>query len=80
MLTKFYYAGLSRTKLIPIYCLFVRTSVEYCSVGRHHNLEQGQSNKIEIISSCPQNNSRQGLSKKKEDSHCDYENVLNCVI
>ena len=76
MLTKLKYAGLSRKKLINIYCLFVRSSAEYCSVVWHQNLTQAQSNKIERLQvvalkiilgkDCP----------KKEDGHCDYENVL----
>ena len=40
MLTKFKYAGLSRKKQINIYCLFVRSSAEYCSVVWHQNLTQ----------------------------------------
>ena len=75
MLTKFKYAGLSRKKQINIYCLFVRSSAEYCSVVWHQNLTQAQSNKIERLQvvalkiilgkDCP----------KKEDGHCDYKKV-----
>ena len=32
MFTKCKFAGLSRTNLINIYCFFVRSSAEYCSV------------------------------------------------
>ena len=46
MLTKLKYAGLSRKKLINIYCLFIRSSAEYCSVVWHANLTQAQTNTI----------------------------------
>ena len=36
-LTKLKYAGLSRKKLINIYCLFVRSSAEYCFLLWHEN-------------------------------------------
>ena len=36
-LTKLKYAGLSRKKLINIYCLFVRSSAEYCLLLWHGN-------------------------------------------
>ena len=76
MLTKWKYAGLSRKKRINIYCLFVRSSAEYCSVVWHQNLTQAQSNSIERLQvvalkiilgkDCP----------RKEDGHCDYERIL----
>jgi hypothetical protein len=76
MLKKLKYAGLSRKKLINIYCLFVRSSAEYCSVVWHENLTQEQSHAIERIQvvalkiilgkDCP----------RKEDGHCDYLQVL----
>ena len=47
MLTKLKYAGVSTEDLIEIYCLFVRSSAEYCAVVFHSNLIQEQSNKIE---------------------------------
>jgi hypothetical protein len=76
LLTKLKYAGLSRKKLINIYCLFIRSSAEYCSVVWHENLTVAQSNAIERIQvvalkiitgkDCP----------RKEDGHCDYEALL----
>ena len=42
VLTKLKYAGLSRDKLLHIYALHIRSSVEYCSVVWH--LTQAQSN------------------------------------
>ena len=63
-------------KLINIYCLFIRSSAEYCSVVWHENLTVAQSNAIErlqvvalkiiIGKDCP----------RKEDGHCDYEALL----
>jgi hypothetical protein len=77
MLTKLKFAGLSRTKLINIYCLFVRSSAEYCAVVWHNNLTQAQSKAIERLQivgikiilgkDCP----------KKEDGHVDYEAALS---
>jgi hypothetical protein len=49
MLTKLKYAGLSRAKLIHIYSLHVRSSMEYCSVMWHDNLTQAQSNALERL-------------------------------
>ena len=76
MLTKLKYAGLSRAKLIHIYSLHVRSSMEYCSVVWHDNLTQAQSNAIERLqivslkiilgSDCP----------IKEDGHFDYSTAL----
>ena len=77
MLTKLKYAGLSRAKLIHIYSLHVRSSMEYCSVVWHDNLTQAQSNAIERLqivslkiilgSDCP----------IKEDGHFDYSKALS---
>ena len=76
MITKLKYAGLSQKKLINIYCLFVRSAAEYCSVVWHENLTQEQSNAIERIQvvalkiilgkDCP----------RKDDGHCDYPQLL----
>ena len=76
MLTKLKFAGLSRKKLINIYCLFVRSSAEYCSVVWHSNLTQAQSKAIERLqivglkiilgNDCP----------RKEDGHVDYLEAL----
>ena len=59
-----------------MYCLFVRSSAEYCSVVWHQNLTQAQSNsimrlqvvtlKLILSKDCP----------RKEDGHCDYGRVL----
>ena len=77
MLTKLKFAGLSRRKLINIYCLFVRSSAEYCSVVWHSNLTQAQSKAIERLqivglkiilgNDCP----------RKEDGHVDYFAALD---
>ena len=76
VLTKLKYAGLSRTKLLHIYALHVRSSMEYCSVVWHDNLTQAQSNAIERLhivalkiilgSDCP----------LKEDGNFDYSEAL----
>ena len=49
MLTKLKYAGLLRKKLINIYCLFIRSSAEYCLVVWQANLTQAQTNTIERL-------------------------------
>ena len=49
MLTKLKYAWVCIEDLIEIYCLFVRSSAEYCAVVLHSSLTQEQSNKIENI-------------------------------
>ena len=49
MLAKLKYAGLSRTKLLHIYALHIRLSMEYCSVVWQDNLTQAQSNAIERL-------------------------------
>ena len=76
ILTKLNYAGLSRSKLLIIYCLHVRSSMEYCSVVWHDNLTQAQRNSIERLqvvalkiilgTDCP----------RKEDGHFDYDRAL----
>ena len=77
MLTKLKYAGLSRTKVLHIYSLHIRSSMEYCSVVWHDNLTQAQSNSIERLqivslkiilgSECP----------RREDGHFDYLKALS---
>ena len=49
MLTKLKYAGVTTEDLIEIYCLFVRSCAEYCSVVFHSSLTQEQTKKIENI-------------------------------
>ena len=49
MLSKLKYVGVCRKDLIEIYCLFVRSRAEYCSVAFHSSLTQEQSRKIENI-------------------------------
>ena len=76
ILTKLKYAGLSRTKLLHIYSLHVRSSIEYCSVVWHDNITKAQSDAIERLqivaikiilgNDCP----------KKEDGHFDYPTAL----
>ena len=77
ILTKLKYAGLSRSKLLHIYSLQVRSSMEYCSVAWHDNLTIAQKNAIERLqvvslkiilgSDCP----------RKEDGHVDYLKALS---
>ena len=49
MITKLKYAGVTTEDLIEIYCLFVRSCAEYCSVVWHSSLTQEQTKKIENI-------------------------------
>ena len=49
MLSKLKYVGVSRKDLLEIYCLFIRSRAEYCSVAFHSSLTQEQEKKIENI-------------------------------
>ena len=49
MLTKLKYAGVSIEDLIELYCMFVRSCAEYCSVVFHSSLTNEQSRKLENI-------------------------------
>jgi hypothetical protein len=49
MLTKLKYVGTQTEDLIEIYCLFIRSLTEYCSIAFHSSLTQKQNNKIEAI-------------------------------
>ena len=49
MLSKLKYSGVSKEDLIEIYCLFIRSRAEYCSVAFGSSLSQEQSNKITNI-------------------------------
>ena len=66
MLTKLKYAGVSITDLLDIYCLFVRSCAEYCSVVFHSSLTQEQSKKIENIQ-------KTSLKIILRDNFVDYE-------
>ena len=76
ILTKLKYAGLSRTKLLHIYCLHVRSSMEYCSVVWHNNLTQAQSNAIERLQKVSLKIILGRDCPRKEDGHFDYQNAL----
>ena len=81
MLTKLKYAGLSRQKLIHIYCLYIRSSTEYCSVAWHTNLTQDQSNSIERLQKVALKIILGQDSPRKEDGHFDYERALQiCAL
>lgn len=73
MLTKLKFAGLSRQKLINIYCLYIRSSTEYCSVAWHSNLTQDQSNAIERLQKVALKIILGHNRPLKEDGHFDYE-------
>ena len=77
MLTKLKYAGLSRTKLLHIYCLHIRSSMEYCSVVWHDNLTQGQSNSIERLQKVSLKIILGSESPRCEDGHFDYVKALH---
>ena len=49
MLSKLKYSGVSKEDLIEIYCLFIRSRAEYCSVAFGSSLSQEQANKIPNI-------------------------------
>ena len=76
ILTKLKYAGLSRTKLLHIYSLHIRSSMEYCSVVWHDNLTQGQSNAIERLQIVSLKIILGSDSPRSEDGHFDYLKAL----
>ena len=76
ILTKLKYAGLSRTKLLHIYSLHVRSSMEYCSVVWHDNLTQAQSNAIERLQIVALKIILGNDWPRKEDGHFDYTRAL----
>ena len=49
IITKLKYVGVKTEDLIEIYILFIRSIVEYCSVGYHSSLTIEQANKLEKI-------------------------------
>ena len=49
MLSRLRYAGITKDDLLTIYKLFIRSTVEYCSVAFHSALTQEQTRKIELI-------------------------------
>ena len=63
-----------KKKLLHVYLLHVRTSMEYCSVAWHNNITQAQIVFLKIIlgSDCPM----------KEDGHFNYhrEKYQNCHL
>ena len=81
LLTKLKYAGLSHKKLINIYCLFIRSSAEYCSVVWHENLTVAQSNAIERVQVVALKIIHGKDYPRKDDGHCDYDALLrNCNL
>ena len=77
ILTKLKYAGLSRSKLLHIYSLHVRSSMEYCSVAWHDNLTIAQKNAIERLQVVALKISLGSDCPRKEDGHVDYQKALS---
>ena len=77
ILTKLKYAGLSRTKLLHIYSLHIRSSMEYCSVVWHDNLTKAQSHAIERLQMVALKIILGKECPRKEDGHFDYVKALN---
>ena len=70
MLTKLKYAGVSNADLLTIYCLFIRSVTEYCSVVFHSSLTSEQSEAIEKIqSTC--------LKVILKDKYINYSHALS---
>ena len=76
ILTKIKYAGLSREKLLHIYSLHVRSSMEYCSVAWHNNLTQAQRNSIERLQIVSLKIILGSDGPRKEDGNFDYQRAL----
>ena len=51
MLTKLMYAGLSRSDLLQIYKMFIRSKIEYCVVPMHSSLSSRQEAALERVQS-----------------------------
>ena len=49
MITKLKYVGVSNDDLLDVYCLFVRSLLEYCAVVWHSSLTREQSCDIERV-------------------------------
>ena len=69
MLTKLKYIGCSTEDLIKIYCLFIRSKAEYCSVTFHSTLTKKLSDKIETIQ-------KTSLKVILNENYVSYEAVL----
>ena len=52
MLSKLKYIGVATEDLIQIYCLFIRSVLEYCSMAFHSSLTKQQSDYLESIQTC----------------------------
>ena len=76
MLTKLKYAGLCRSKLLHVYSLHIRSSMEYCSVVWHDNLTQGQCDAIEKLQKVALKIILGDDSPRYEDGHFDYHRAL----
>ena len=68
MLSKLKYVGVCRKDLLQIYCLFIRSRAEYCSVAFHSSLTQEQSRKIENIQ-------KTSLKIILQNEYLSYENA-----
>ena len=75
-LSKLKYAGLSRSKLLHIYCLHIRSSMEYCSVVWHDNLTQAQKHSIERLQIVALKIILGVDSPRRDDGHFDYNRAL----
>ena len=51
MISKLKYIGTRTEDLIEIYCLYVRSVLEYCSVVFHSSLTVNQSKQLEAVQS-----------------------------
>ena len=76
ILTKLKYAGMSRSKLLHIYCLHIRSSMEYCSVVWHDNLTQAQGHSIERLQIVALKIILGADSPRRDDGHFDYHRAL----
>jgi hypothetical protein len=68
MLSKLKYVGVCKKDLLQIYCLFIRSRAEYCSVAFHSSLTQEQSRKIENIQ-------KTSLKIILQNEYLSYENA-----
>ena len=69
MLTQLKYIGCSTEDLIKIYCLFIRSKAEYCSITFHSTLTQKLSDKIETIQ-------KASLKVILDENYISYEAAL----
>ena len=77
MLTKLKYASMKLHDLVQIYCLFIRSTAELCSVVWHDSLTQHQTKSIEHLQIVTLKILLGEKGPRKPDGHFDYDKAMN---